>query len=80
MFQVRERNHLAANRALWKAGILAELEAVGGGVSRTVRVDVATGAVGVREGGSADRQLVRPGKTQKISMTTKTDRPVAMSV
>jgi len=59
MFQIGKRNHLAARKALWKAGILADLEAVGGGVSRTVRMEVASGNVWVREGGSADRQLAR---------------------
>ena len=59
MFQIGKRNHLAARKALWKLGILAELEAVGGSLSRTVRVDVETGNVWLREGGTPERQLVR---------------------
>jgi len=73
MFQIGKRNHLAARKALWKAGILTELEEVGGGLSRTVRIDVATGDVWVREGGAADRQLVRKGTPQKCLLVAKTD-------
>ena len=62
MFQIGKRNHLAARKALWKLGILAELEAVGGSLSRTVRVDVETGNVWLREGGTPERQLVRVAK------------------
>ena len=80
MFQIGKRNHMAARKALWKAGVLTELEAVGGGVSRTVRIDVATGAVWVREGGAADRQLLRQGKAPGNPPVLKTDRPVVRSV
>lgn len=69
VFQIGKRNYLAARRILWKAGILIAAEAVGGEVSRTTRLDAATGRLWVREGGGAERELVRnhPGaaKTER---------------
>ena len=51
VFQIGKRNYLAARKILWKAGILIAAEAVGGEVSRTTRLEVATGRMWVREGG-----------------------------
>jgi len=51
VFQIGKRNYLAARKLLWKAGILVSAERVGGGVSRTVRLEVATGRTWVREEG-----------------------------
>jgi len=51
MFQIGKRNHLAARKLLWKEGLLVKAEAVGGDVSRTVRLEAATGRVLVRESG-----------------------------
>jgi chemotaxis protein CheD len=51
LFQIGKRNYLAARKLLWKAGILVSAERVGGGVSRTVRLEVATGWTWVREEG-----------------------------
>ncbi|HUA87686.1 MAG TPA: chemotaxis protein CheD [Bryobacteraceae bacterium] len=51
LFQIGKRNHLAARKLLWKAGLLVKSEAVGGEVSRTVRLETATGRVLVRESG-----------------------------
>lgn len=59
VFQIGKRNYLAARRILWKAGILIAAEAVGGEVSRTTRLEAATGRLWVREGGAAERELVR---------------------
>jgi chemotaxis protein CheD len=59
VFQIGKRNYLAARRILWKAGILVAAEAVGGEVSRTTRLEVGTGRLWVREGGAAERELVR---------------------
>lgn len=59
VFQIGKRNYLAARRILWKAGILIAGEAVGGEVSRTTRLEVATGRLWVREGGGIERELVR---------------------
>jgi chemotaxis protein CheD len=51
LFQIGKRNHLAARKLLWKEGLLVKAEAVGGEVSRTVRLEAATGRVFVRESG-----------------------------
>lgn len=61
VFQIGKRNYLAARRILWKAGILIAGEAVGGEISRTTRLDVATGRMWVREGGGVERELGQPG-------------------
>jgi chemotaxis protein CheD len=49
LFQIGKRNHLAARKLLWKEGLLVKSEAVGGVVSRTVRLETSTGRVLVRE-------------------------------
>lgn len=51
LFQIGRRNYLAARKILWKAGLLVAAEAVGGDVSRTVRLEVPTGKTWIREGG-----------------------------
>lgn len=58
VFQIGKRNYLAARRILWKAGVLIRAEAVGGEISRTTRLEVATGRMWIREGGGVDRELV----------------------
>ncbi|HML18494.1 MAG TPA: chemotaxis protein CheD [Bryobacteraceae bacterium] len=50
LFQIGKRNYVAARKLLWKAGLLVAAEAVGGEVSRTVRLEVATGKTWIREG------------------------------
>lgn len=57
VFQIGKRNYLAARRILWKAGMLIAGEAVGGEVSRTTRLEVASGRMWVREGGGVEREL-----------------------
>jgi chemotaxis protein CheD len=42
-FQIGSKNHTAARRILWRAGVLIAAEQVGGAESRTVRLDVDTG-------------------------------------
>jgi chemotaxis protein CheD len=66
VFQIGKRNYLAARKILWKAGILIAAEAVGGEVSRTVRLEVGTGRMWMREGGGIERELIErraPAKT-----------------
>jgi chemotaxis protein CheD len=50
LFQIGRRNYAAARKLLWKAGLLVTAEAVGGEVSRTVRMEVPTGKTWIREG------------------------------
>jgi chemotaxis protein CheD len=79
VFQIGKRNYLAARRILWKAGILIAGEAVGGEVSRTTRLEVSTGRLWVREGGGAERELVRNQGASKATDARKTNavQPVA---
>ena len=49
LFQIGKRNHLAARKLLWKEGLLVKSEAVGGVVSRTVRLETSSGRMLVRE-------------------------------
>lgn len=58
LFQIGRRNYLAAKKLLWKEGLMIAGEAVGGEVSRTVRMEVATGRTFVREG-AIETQLDR---------------------
>ncbi len=51
VFNIGKRNYLAVKKLLWKAGILISGEAVGGSVSRTVRLELATGSFFIRENG-----------------------------
>jgi chemotaxis protein CheD len=57
VFQIGKRNYLAARKILWKAGVLIAAEVVGGEVSRTVRLEVGTGRIWMREGGGVEREL-----------------------
>jgi chemotaxis protein CheD len=67
VFQIGKRNCLAARKILWKAGVLITAEAVGGEVSRTIRLEVATGKLWIREGGGVERELAQQHGSQKIA-------------
>lgn len=43
LFNIGKRNHVACRKILWAAGVFVQAEAVGGSISRTVRLEVATG-------------------------------------
>jgi chemotaxis protein CheD len=57
MFNIGKRNYLAMRKILWKAGVMLHGEMVGGSVSRTVRLDVATGRLWVRESAGQEIEL-----------------------
>jgi len=57
VFNIGRRNYQAARKMLWKLGILIASEAVGGGVSRTVRLLNEDGRFRVREGNGAETDL-----------------------
>jgi chemotaxis protein CheD len=59
VFQIGKRNYLAARRILWKAGVLISAEAVGGEVSGTTRLDLATGRMWIREAGGIEKELLQ---------------------
>jgi chemotaxis protein CheD len=51
MFKIGARNHTALKKLLWKNNILLEAEDVGGTISRTVYLDLATGQTVISSGG-----------------------------
>ena len=65
VFNIGKRNQLSARKILWKAGILIHGEEMGGSVSRTVKLEVGTGKLWVREGAQADRELVAAAPAAK---------------
>ena len=56
-FNIGKRNCLAMRKIFWKAGVLIHGEYVGGQISRTVRLDVGTGKIMLREAGQAEQEL-----------------------
>ena len=61
VFNIGKRNYLAVRKILWKAGVLVHAEAVGGTTSRTVRLEVASGAFLLRDGGQPEQTLAPKG-------------------
>jgi chemotaxis protein CheD len=47
-FNIGKRNYLALRKLLWKNGVLIDAEDVGGAISRTVSLNLGTGAVIVK--------------------------------
>ena len=60
VFNIGKRNYLALKKILWKAGVMIHAEAVGGTVSRTVRLEVGSGRMLLREAAGAERELTAP--------------------
>ena len=52
-FQIGRRNFVELKRMLWRNGVIVRDQSVGGSLSRSLSVDVATGEVVVKAGGSA---------------------------
>ena len=50
-FNIGKRNYIILRKIFWKNGILIDSEDVGGAISRTVRLQVATGRVTIRSRG-----------------------------
>jgi chemotaxis protein CheD len=65
VFQIGKRNYLAARKILWKAGVLISAEAVGGEVSRTIRLDLATGRMWIREAGGVEKEMIQNHSPKK---------------
>ena len=63
MFNIGKRNQLALRKLLWKAGVILRGEAVGGSASRTVRLEMASGRVFVREAAGPESELFRQPST-----------------
>jgi chemotaxis protein CheD len=60
LFGIGRRNYLAAKKALWKIGAFIGTEAIGGDLSRTVRLDIGTGRSWLREGSQPENELGHP--------------------
>jgi chemotaxis protein CheD len=60
-FNIGKRNHLAMRKIFWKAGVMVKAEEVGGTISRTVRLEIATGKILMRQG-EEERELTKPGQ------------------
>jgi chemotaxis protein CheD len=60
-FNIGKRNHLAMRKIFWKAGVMVKAEEVGGTDSRTVRLEIATGRILLRQG-EEERELTKPGQ------------------
>ena len=62
LFNIGKRNLLAVRKILWKAGVLIHSEAVGGSVSRTLRMEMETGRAWLRTEGLHETEMVSPSK------------------
>jgi chemotaxis protein CheD len=56
-FNIGKRNYMALRKILWRNNVLIKAEDVGGQVSRTLRLEVATGRVWVRYSGEEEKEL-----------------------
>jgi len=61
-FEIGKRNQLALRKLLWKAGVLLRSESLGGTLSRTIRLEVGTGRIGIRTGGGAEQWIPEMGR------------------
>jgi chemotaxis protein CheD len=64
-FNIGKRNYLAMRKIFWKAGVLVQAEEVGGAVSRTIRLEVGSGKMFLRQGGEKERELALRSSTRK---------------
>jgi chemotaxis protein CheD len=58
-FNIGKRNVLMMRKILWKAGVMVHAEEVGGMTSRTIRLDIGTGKVLLREAGRPEQEMLR---------------------
>lgn len=61
VFNIGKRNLVAMRKILWRAGVMIQSEAVGGSVSRTVRLEIGSGRFWLREPGPSQPELSSPG-------------------
>jgi len=64
-FNIGKRNHLAARKILWKAGVMVHGETVGGNIARTVRLENGTGKVFWRGPGEPEKEITPGAKGVK---------------
>jgi chemotaxis protein CheD len=65
VFNIGKRNYLIMRKILWKAGVLIRAEDVGGLVSRTIRLEIASGKVSLRGPGEREEELLPPVARQE---------------
>ena len=58
LFNIGKRNYVACRKQLWAAGLLIQAEEIGGAVSRTVRLDVASGKLWWRGPSDPEQELI----------------------
>ncbi|MFP4668421.1 MAG: chemotaxis protein CheD [Desulfobacterales bacterium] len=51
VFKIGERNFTVLRKILWKNGLLMNSQEVGGNLSRTISLDIATGRFSIKSGG-----------------------------
>lgn len=51
LFRIGERNYTVVRKILWKNGLMIKAEDIGGSISRTLRLEVATGRCSIRSSG-----------------------------
>ncbi|MFW5875007.1 MAG: chemotaxis protein CheD [bacterium] len=51
VFRIGERNFTVLRKVLWKNGLLMNVQEVGGNLSRTISLDIATGRFSIKSGG-----------------------------
>ncbi len=56
-FNIGLRNYLAVRKTIWNQGLLIQGEDIGGNVNRTLRLDVETGRVYVRQAAREETEL-----------------------
>jgi chemotaxis protein CheD len=69
VFNIGKRNQISVRKILWKAGILIHGEETGGSVARTVRLEVSTGKLWVREGAQGGHEMVASAPSEKGAVT-----------
>ena len=67
VFNIGKRNQLALKKLLWKSGLMLHGEETGGLLSRTVRMEIASGKVFLRPGGGQENEWALPGRPAGIS-------------
>ena len=53
-FDVGRKNYLSLQKALWKSGLALDAECIGGVVARSLRLDVGSGDLWIKEGDQTD--------------------------
>ena len=67
IFNIGKRNCLALRKALWKFGLVAHAEDIGGTMVRTVRFEVGSGRVWLQSPGSRQWQMSPHARTPEDS-------------